>query len=58
MENPKDIMESFIGKLNTFMKSTNEIMGTLILEINNLKVDIDKLKKKLKDKDSIILTRR
>lgn len=55
-KNSKEIMEGFIGKLNCFMKDTNEILGTLILEINNLKVDIDKLKKKNKD-DKLIITR-
>jgi hypothetical protein len=58
LENPKEIMQDFINKLNNFMKQTNEILETLILEQNNIKVDIDKLKKKLKEKESLIITGR
>jgi hypothetical protein len=56
VEDYKKDMENFIGKLNTFMNSTNEILGTLILEINNIKVDIDKIKKH-KEKNLIITGR-
>ena len=55
INDPKKIMEDFIGKLNTFMSNTNEMLAQLTLDINNIKVDIDKLKKKRKE---IIITGR
>jgi hypothetical protein len=51
-------LEEFITKLNSYMKDQLQINARLVLEINNLKVDIDKLNKKLKDKDKVIITGR
>jgi len=45
---PIEILEG----LGVFMKNTNIILTTLALKINNMQVDIDKLKKK--DKPIII----
>lgn len=53
--NPKEIIEAMVK----FMKQTNELLCGLIIKISNQQVDIDKLKKHIKDKDSnLIITRR
>lgn len=45
-------LNNFISDLGKFMKQTNEMIAKLTLQINNLSVDIDKLKK---NKNRIII---
>ena len=42
-----------LGKLESFMKNTNEQIETLINRTNNLYIDIDKLKKYISKENKI-----
>jgi uncharacterized HAD superfamily protein len=43
-------LDTFINELSKFMQNTNQIIAKLMLQINNLSVDIDKLKKENKNR--------
>jgi len=47
-------LDEFMVQLNSFMKNTNELLAALMLAQKNQQVDIDKLKKKLRDKEFLV----
>jgi len=44
-----------LGKLKSFMEGTNKQIETLIIRVNNLQVDLDKLKKHIVNENRIFI---
>ena len=47
----KDAID-IINQLKTFMTHTNEMLEKLIIRVGNLEVDVNNLRKKIKDNDN------
>ncbi len=56
-EKQKDVLKIIEG-IGQFMKNTNGMLASFELKINNLQIDIDKIKKENKKEKNLIFTGR